>query len=201
MLARGSVIWILLPFILALIFIFVFIIPLAVLFLLITLFFIIFFRDPQRRTGWGIVAPADGVVSNIEVVSNTSKISIVMGLFDVHVNRAPFDGKVFGIEHHKGKHKPAANKDSEMNEKVVTTIKTSFGKVKLVQIAGAFARRIVPYMKKGDRIVKGQKIGMIRFGSRVDLYLPSKRTRVLARVGVRVIAGESCVAVVVENEA
>jgi phosphatidylserine decarboxylase len=160
----------------------------------------VFFRDPERRVGYGIVAPCDGIVSSIEKKSEMMRISVVMGVCNVHVNRAPFDGMVKSIEHIKGKHVPAFNKDSEANERVVITVKTKFGKARLVLIAGAFARRIVPYIRKGQKLKKGQRIGIIRFGSRVDLYLPKNRTKVLARVGVKVKAGESCLAVVLKDE-
>lgn len=196
MLAKGSSSWVIIPLILFIISIF-FYIPIALIFLLITIFFIVFFRDPERRVGVGIVSPTDGKVSSIEEKSGMMRISIVMGLRNVHVNRAPMDGKVKSIEHHKGKHIPAFNKESEKNERVEITIRTNVGQVKLVQIAGAFARRIKTYIRKGDKISKGQRIGMIRFGSRVDLYLPKKRVRVLTKVGVAVRAGESCLAVVV----
>lgn len=196
MLAKDSSSWVIIPLILFIISIFFFI-PIALIFLLIAIFFVMFFRDPERRVGEGIVSPADGKVSSIEEKSGMMRISIIMGLRNVHVNRAPMDGKVKSIEHHKGKHTPAFNKDSEMNERVEITLKTNVGQVKLVQIAGAFARRIKTYIRKGDKISKGQRIGMIRFGSRVDLFLPKKRVRVLTRVGVAVKAGESCLAVVV----
>lgn len=196
MLAKGSSSWVIIPLILFIISIF-FYIPIALIFLLITIFFIVFFRDPERRVGVGIVSPTDGKVSSIEEKSGMMRISIVMGLRNVHVNRAPMDGKVKSIEHHKGKHIPAFNKESENNERVEITIRTNVGQVKLVQIAGAFARRIKTYIRKGDKISKGQRIGMIRFGSRVDLYLPKKRVRVLTKVGVAVRAGESCLAVVI----
>lgn len=196
MLAKGSSSWIIIPLILFIISIF-FYIPIALIFLLIALFFAIFFRDPERWVGAGIVSPADGKVSSIEEKSEMMRISIVMGVSNVHVNRAPMDGKVKSIEHHMGKHIPAFNKDSETNERVEITLRTNVGQVNLVQIAGAFARRIKTYIRKGDKISKGQRIGMIRFGSRVDLYLPKKRVRVLTRIGVAVKAGESCLAVVV----
>ena len=199
MLAKGSLPWILIPLILALISIFLFI-PIAPIFLLIILFFGIFFRDPNRRVGVGIVSPADGKISSIEDKSDNVRISIIMGLGNVHVNRAPMKGKVKNIEHHKGKHIPAFDKNSEMNERVIITLKTSVGQVKLVQIAGAFARRIKTYIRKGDKLSKGQRIGMIRFGSRVDIYLPKNRIRVLAKVGIVVRAGESCLAVEGEDE-
>ncbi|UCG69823.1 MAG: phosphatidylserine decarboxylase [Thermoplasmata archaeon] len=198
--ARSSAAWILVPLLLAIILIFLMILPFALIFILITIFFLIFFRDPERRIGYGIVAPCDGIVSNIDKRPDTLRVSIIMGVHNVHVNRAPFEGIATSLKHIKGKHVPAFNKDSEANERVEIIIKTSFGKARLVLIAGAFARRIVPYIRKGQKLKKGQRIGIIRFGSRVDLYLPRNRTKVLARVGVKVKAGESCLAVVLKDE-
>lgn len=200
MIAKGSLSWILITLIIAIISIFLFFIAIALVFFLITIFFLIFFRDPERSIGYGVVAPADGKITYIECKSDFFVISTVMGLHNVHVNRAPLDGKVKSIKHYTGKHVPAFDKSSEFNERLVITLKTGIGKVKVVQIAGAFARRIRPYIHKGDKLLKGQRIGIIRFGSRVDLYLPKNKTRVLTKVGVGVKAGESCLAVEVGDE-
>lgn len=199
MLAKGSVHWILLPLILA-IFSFFLYIPLAVLYLLITLFFIIFFRDPERTPSEGIVACADGKITKIEKTEEHLKIITVMNLHNVHVNRAPISGTVTNIEHHNGKHIPAFSKDSEANERVVTTMDTQIGEIKIVQIAGAFARRILPYVKIGDEISKGERIGIIRFGSRVDLYLPIKKVKIDINIGSKVKAAESTIAREISNE-
>jgi len=99
-------------------------------------------------------------------------IAIFMSPLNVHVNRAPLAGRVVKIDHVRGGFKPAFNKESEENERVVTVLATSIGNVKIIQIAGIVARRIVPYISQGQKLLKGQKIGMIRFGSRVDLFLP-----------------------------
>ncbi len=200
MIAKGSLPWILIALIIAVISIFLLFIAIALIFILITIFFLIFFRDPERSIGYGIVAPADGKITDIDCKSNFFVVSTVMGLHNVHVNRAPLDGKVKSIKHFTGKHVPTFDKSSEFNERLEITLNTVIGKVKVVQIAGAFARRIKPYIRKGEKVFKGQRIGIIRFGSRVDLYLPKNRTKVLTRIGVVVKAGKSCLAVEVKDE-
>jgi phosphatidylserine decarboxylase len=199
MLAKGSVHWVLLPLILA-VFSFFLYIPLAILYLLITIFFLIFFRDPERTPKEGIVACADGKIAKIEETEHHLKIITIMNLHNVHVNRAPISGIVKNIEHRDGKHVPAFSKDSEANERVITTMDTKIGEVKIVQIAGAFARRILPYVKKGNEISKGQRIGIIRFGSRVDLYLPKNKVKAQTDIGSKVKAAESTIAREIANE-
>lgn len=199
MLAKGSQSWILLSLVLAILSIFLFI-PLAVFYFLVTFFFIIFFRDPERIPKDGIVACADGKITKIEKVDDQVKIVTVMNLHNVHVNRAPYDGVVTNIEHHNGKHIPAFSKDSDRNERVKTTLTTHIGEIKIIQIAGAFARRIEPYVHEGDNIKKGQRIGMIRFGSRVDLYLPENKVKITASEGDLVRAAESQIAKEIQYE-
>ena len=193
MLAKGSITWIGLSLILAVLSIFLFI-PLAVLYVLIAIFFLIFFRDPERAVSEGIVAPADGKVTKIEKGMDFVKIITIMNLHNIHVNRIPIDGKVVKITHHLGKHVPAFNKDSDKNERVVTLIDTEIGEVKIVQIAGSFARRIESYITEGQEVLKGQRIGIIKFGSRVDLYLPVKKVKVSVKEGQGVKASESTIA-------
>ncbi len=185
--------WIALALILAVLSLFLYI-PLAVLYVLIAIFFVIFFRDPERTPSEGIAAPADGKVMKIENDGNHVKILTVMNVHNVHVNRAPLDGKVRRITHHPGKHVPAFSKDSKNNERVVIILDTIIGEVKIVQIAGAFARRIEPYITEGQDILKGQRIGIIKFGSRVDLYLPGNKVNVIAKENQKVKAAESKIA-------
>jgi phosphatidylserine decarboxylase len=199
MFAKGSIHWIVLPLILAILSFFLWI-PLAVLFLLIVVFFIIFFRDPERDPEKGIVACADGKVTKIEDSKEHLKIVTVMNLQNVHVNRAPISGRVKKIEHFDGRHIPAFNKDSEANERVITTMDTEIGEVKIVQIAGAFARRIASYVKSGNEVRKGQRIGIIRFGSRVDLYLPKNKVRLQVDIGAKVKAAKTTVAMEIIDE-
>ena len=137
----------------------------------------LFFRDPVRRPASGLVSPADGKVMFVEKNEELGiwHIAIFMSPLNVHVNRAPLAGRVVKIDHIKGGFKPAFNKESEHNERVITVLATRIGKVKIIQIAGIVARRIVPYITERQRLLKGEKIGMIRFGSRVDLYLPSDK--------------------------
>ena len=134
-----------------------------------------FFRDPERDISEGIVSPADGRIMEIETRGREVKISIFMSIWDVHVNRAPTDCTVLSKERHPGGYVPAFNKESERNERVEYTLSTHFGRMSLVQIAGALARRIIPYVEAGDRLSAGDRLGLIRFGSRVDLVfrLPS----------------------------
>ncbi len=171
-----------------------------VLSLLISFVLLIFFRDPQRKIGKGIVAVADGVVREItkeedKDVDKCTKISTFMNIYNVHVNRMPIDGVIKDIIHHDGAHIPAFKKESEKNEKVILLLKTNIGNIKIIQIAGTLARRIVPYVKKGDIVKKGEKIGLIRLGSRVDIYLPTKKIKsITVKVKDRIQAGEDTIA-------
>ena len=172
----------------------------AVLLFLKTFMFLIFFRDPDRTIGKGIVASADGKIREIsdekdDEIGKCTKISTFMNLYNVHVNRIPVDGIVKNITHKKGLHLPAFKKESEKNERVITIIDTKIGKIKVIQIAGTIARRIFPYIKIGDKMKKGEKIGIIKFGSRVDVYLPTQKIKkICVRVGDIVKAGETTIA-------
>ena len=164
------------------------------------LFFVYFFRDPDREIGNGFVASADGRIREIsnlkdKDIGDCTKISTFMNLHNVHVNRIPLDGTVKDITHISGIHLPAFKKESEKNERVITIIKTDIGIIKIIQIAGTLARRIFPYVKKGDKLKKGEKIGLIKFGSRVDVYLPSKKIKnINVKLGDKVKAGETTLA-------
>jgi len=170
------------------------------LLLLLTGFFLLFFRDPERNIGKGIVAPADGKIREISSIKDSeigecTKISTFMNVYNVHVNRMPMDGTIKNIVHLSGTHLPAFKKESERNERVILLLKTEIGTVKIIQIAGTLARRIVPYVKKGDAVKKGEKIGIIRLGSRVDIYLPTKKIQTITvNVKDRVKAGEDTIA-------
>ncbi len=166
----------------------------------LTVFFIVFFRDPDRKIGDGIVASADGKIREITELNDIDigkcyTISTFMNVQNVHVNRMVLDGKIKSINHIHGLHLPAFKKESDKNERVVIIIETSIGLIKIVQIAGTLARRIVPYVKKGDILKKGYRIGIIRLGSRVDVYLPcSKIKNINVRIGCRIKAGEDKIA-------
>lgn len=152
--------------------------------LAITLFVCWFFRDPDRdipADEKSLVSPADGRVIIVEKQENCDylsgpciKVSIFMNVFNVHVNRVPFDGVVQKVQYHPGKFMNASfDKASLHNERNALMIKTADGAAyAVVQIAGLIARRIVNCVKKGEKIKKGDRYGMIRFGSRLDLYLP-----------------------------
>ncbi|WP_037908522.1 phosphatidylserine decarboxylase [Actinacidiphila yeochonensis] len=133
-----------------------------------------FFRDPEREiTDARVVSPADGVVQSVMPWKDgRTRVAIFMSPLNVHVNRAPLAGTVASVEHVPGGYVPAFNKESEDNERVVWHFDTEIGDVEVIQIAGAVARRIVPYVPRGCKVEQGERIGLIRFGSRVDVYLP-----------------------------
>jgi len=167
-----------------------------------------FFRDPERitplRAGL-VISPADGRISSIEKVipppeldlerEPTTRISVFMNVFDVHVNRSPLDAKIAKITYIPGVFLNAElDKASEDNERQAFTLELADGaKLGVVQIAGLIARRIVKFVGEGERLTAGQRLGLIRFGSRVDLYLP-KGTAALVAIGQYAIAGETVLA-------
>ncbi|MEF8879651.1 MAG: phosphatidylserine decarboxylase [Candidatus Thermoplasmatota archaeon] len=208
-LAEGCKKWVLLPLILSIVFTFltvisfVFIISFVllfftVLFWLLTFSLVVFFRDPTRAIGEYIVSAADGKIQEIKKINDQEeyiRISTFMNIFDVHVNRMPLSGVVKEIKHVSGGYLPAFKKESSRNERVIIKIDTHIGMIKLVQIAGTLARRIVSYVQEGDKVEKGERIGIIRFGSRVDLYLPSKKIeKLFVEKNYRVKAGVDDVA-------
>jgi phosphatidylserine decarboxylase len=164
-----------------------------------------FFRDPERTGERGrqlVIAPADGKIVQIAEVaepdfvqSKTRRISIFMNVFNVHVNRYPVSGTVKYVHYNKGKFiNAAADKASLENEQSSVGIETETGYRFLVrQIAGLIARRIVTYSKVGERVSQGERLGIIRFGSRVDVFLPLD-AKVLVKVGQVTFAGETVLA-------
>lgn len=174
----------------------------------ITLWVAYFFRDPERVTPLReglIISPADGRVSQIEDVvpppeldlgpEARTRISVFMNVFDVHVNRAPLDARIARIAYVPGKFLNAElDKASQHNERQAFTLELASGaRIGVVQIAGLIARRIVKFKREGERVLAGERIGLIRFGSRVDVYLP-QGLRALVGVGQRAIAGETVLA-------
>jgi phosphatidylserine decarboxylase len=156
-----------------------------------TIFVVFFHRDPDRvPLGDGMVSPADGRV----VMAGPDKIAVFMGAYDVHVNRSPLDGLVKSTLYTTGGHYPAFLSIASRNQRNRIVIETAEGDIEISQIAGALARRIVCYVKSGDRIVRGQRIGMIHFGSRVEVTIP-KGYQKFVGIGDRVRAGESIIAV------
>jgi phosphatidylserine decarboxylase len=175
---------------------------LAVILALITVFIICFFRNPERYfkdEDKLVICPADGKVIRIEEVEvqgtisgRFKKISIFMNVFNVHVNRAPYGGKIEKICYHQGKFLSAnLDKASAENERNEVMIRTDDGRVIwTVQIAGLIARRIVCWTAEGASISKGERFGLIRFGSRVEVFLPSD-SRIVAKLGTKVRAGQT----------
>jgi phosphatidylserine decarboxylase len=165
---------------------------------LLTLFIINFFRDPEREsleTGAGILAPADGRIIEIsesdipEKLRDFVKISIFMNVFNVHVNRAPCDATVRSIEHFDGTFLPASNSRASLqNERAEIFLDTPAGVMMVRLVAGLIARRIVVYVQPGSQVSRGFRMSMIKFGSRVDLYIP-KSIRIEVSVGSKVHAG------------
>lgn len=191
MLAKGSEDWILGSF--ALTMFIAFFTPYMFVGVLITIFLFLFFRDPERLSesydSTDVVSPADGRVLTLK----DNQLSIFMNIHNVHVNRSPVDGEVIDIQYHKGGKVPAFYKDSDRNERNTITIRTRIGNVIVTQISGAVIRRIVCYVKQNERVARGQRIGMIRFGSRVDVALPRGYSFVVSR-GQKVKAGETTIA-------
>ena len=170
------------------------------------LFCLFFFRDPERIAPPGerlVVAPADGrvvaVVSERALDAEATRVSIFMSPLDVHVNRSPVAGVVEEVRHTAGRFRAAfADKASLDNERNALVIASAGRRYLLVQIAGAVARRIVCHVAPGDRVQRGERFGMIMFGSRVDLFLPSG-VRPIVRRGDRVRAGTTVVGEIAEN--
>ncbi len=182
--------------------------PLGWLMTLATLWCVYFFRDPPRVTPVRdgiVVSPADGRVSQISKAVPPKeldlgerplpRISVFMSVFDCHVNRSPVAGRIERIVYRAGKFLSAdldkASEDNERNAFVITT--TGGQRIAAIQIAGLVARRIVPFAREGEAVGAGQRIGMIRFGSRVDVYLP-EGTGALVAEGQTAIAGETVLA-------
>jgi len=175
---------------------------LTLLFLFLTLFSTYFFRNPERVTPAGedlLIAPADGKVIFVGEVQEdryfkerVTKVSIFMSVFNVHINRVPCDGKVLDMYYNKGGFVNASyDKASESNEQAGILLETPGGsKILFVQIAGLIARRIVTYPVIGDLLQRGVRYGLIRFGSRVDIYLP-KTAEVTVTLGEHTVAGET----------
>jgi phosphatidylserine decarboxylase len=181
--------------------------PLGWLGVVATLWCIYFFRDPPRVTlapDNVLVAPADGRVSRIaDAVPPRElglgerpllRISVFMSVFDCHINRSPLAGRVERVVYHAGTFISAdLDKASESNERNAFVIAAGGSRIAVIQIAGLVARRIVPFVREGDVVAAGQRIGMIRFGSRVDVYLPAG-ARALVAEGQTAIAGETMLA-------
>jgi phosphatidylserine decarboxylase len=179
--------------------------PLGLFFLFVSFYIAYFFRNPERLPPIGsamVASPADGRVIYAGLAKEseflneeTQKISIFMNIFDVHVNRIPVDGTIRNMKYHRGRFMAASlDKASEENERNALLIETSKGqKLVLVQVAGLVARRIVCYPAVGSFVLRGQRMGLIRFGSRCDVYLP-KSAEISVKVGEKVLGGETILA-------
>jgi len=170
---------------------------LAAVFALLGVFCAFFFRDPERTVPVdvdAIVSAADGRVVQVAREEHGTRVAIFLNIFDVHVNRSPYEGEVSSSSHTPGRFVPASRDDAgrvnERNELILTTRR---GEIRVAQIAGLVARRIVCRVQSGDRMSKGERFGLIRFGSRTELLLPPEAAPVVA-VGDRVRGGESVVA-------
>jgi phosphatidylserine decarboxylase len=181
----------------------------SILPVLLAAFFLWFFRDPERAipTGPGlIVSPGDGLVTETTAIATPDgprqRISIFLSVFDVHINRSPIAGVLTGVRYQKGQYLNAMNPASaDRNEQNIATVRSEDGKVEVTfkQIAGLLARRIVFNLREGDRVERGQRVGLIKFGSRVDVLLPAEAA-LQVKVGQRVKGGASVLAAMPEGE-
>jgi phosphatidylserine decarboxylase len=158
----------------------------------LTVVFIFVFRDPKRTIGDGIVAPADGRVRHVD--EEKGLVSTYLALRNVHVTRAPIEGVITRSERAHGKHAPAFSRKTEHNERLELSLRTRLGDVSIIEMTGAIARRIVPYVDIGQSLGKGEKLSLIRFGSRVDLFLPPSSVKILVRKGDRLKGGVTRIA-------
>ena len=176
----------------------------AVPLVLIALWVVYFFRDPERSGDRGehlVVSPADGLVvmvTEVEepafIAGQATRISIFMNVFDVHVNRYPVNGIVRYLKYNKGLFLHAAHEKASLdNEQMSVGIESGSRRILVRQIAGLIARRIVNYAKPGDQAEQGVRMGIIRFGSRVDVFIPTDST-VRIKVGERTVAGTTVLA-------
>jgi len=168
----------------------------ALPFYILAAFCLYFFRDPDREIPAGPVAvsPADGKVVVVKPEKGGQRISIFLNVFDVHVNRTPIPGRITDIHYQEGQFLVASKEEaSHSNEQNVITVEGPLGRIEFKQIAGLIARRIVCYKKPGDTVAAGERVGLIKFGSRVDVQLDPD-WEVTVRVGQRVSAGSSVIA-------
>jgi phosphatidylserine decarboxylase len=164
--------------------------------LVLAAFVTFFFRDPDRKfegTERQIASPADGKVVSVRQENGQEAISIFLSVFDVHINRAPISGKVSGIDYHKGKFLIAFDERASLeNERNSITMESQGKTVRFVQIAGLIARRIVCWRRPGETLQVGDRIGLIKFGSRVDVFLPAG-SKIYVKRGDRVVGGKTAI--------
>ncbi len=190
-LARNSTAWISLPIFLTAALAIVGSWYISAVALVGSIFMLFFHRDPDRLPrGEGMISPADGRI----IQASKRGFAIFMGPSDVHVNRAPLDGVVRKTEYIKGGHFPAFLVQASKNQQNRITLETPDGEVELRQITGTLVREIVCYVRPGDRVARGERIGMIRFGSRVEVTMP-EGYEIRVNMGDKVRAGETVIAV------
>lgn len=175
---------------------------------LLAAFFLWFFRDPRRAipTGDGlVVSPADGLVTETVRIDTPEgpkqRVSIFLNVFDVHVNRSPIAGEITSVRYQTGKFLNAMNQEcANLNEQNIVTVQGEGIEVVFKQIAGLIARRIIFNHREGDRVERGQRVGLIKFGSRTDVILPAE-AEIRVRTGQRVKGGSSIIAEMPESQA
>ena len=156
---------------------------------------IYFHRNPNRKFNYSkniIVSPAEGKIQKIFELNDFKIISIFLNIFDVHVQYSPYYGKITNILYKKGTFHPAYMfKKSSLNERQTIKINTKYGNIYVTQIAGLVAKNILKFVNKNDIISRGERLGMIRFGSRVDIAIPKNNTSILVKEKQRTIAGKT----------
>ena len=175
--------------------------PLFFIFLILLIFTFYFFRDPERVVPLGddiLVSPADGLITNIseykEGKKSYTKVSIFLSVFNVHIQRLPLSGQITKIDYIEGKFINATlDKASEENERLRLTLKSGSNVIYITQIAGLIARRIICYLKTNERVNQGERYGIIKFGSRVDIEFPNSYN-LMVSIGQQCIGGETIIA-------
>ena len=175
--------------------------PLFLIFLILLIFTFYFFRDPERVVPLGddiLVSPADGLITNIsehkEGKKSYTKVSIFLNVFNVHIQRLPLSGQITKIDYIEGKFINATlDKASEENERLRLTLKSGSNVIYITQIAGLIARRIICYLKTNERVNQGERYGIIKFGSRVDIEFPNSYN-LMVSIGQQCIGGETIIA-------
>ena len=175
--------------------------PLFLIFLILLIFTFYFFRDPERVVPLGddiLVSPADGLITNIsehkEGKKSYTKVSIFLSVFNVHIQRLPLSGQITKIDYIEGKFINATlDKASEENERLRLTLKSGSNVIYITQIAGLIARRIICYLKTNEKVNQGERYGIIKFGSRVDIEFPNSYN-LMVSIGQQCIGGETIIA-------
>ena len=175
--------------------------PLFLIFLILLIFTFYFFRDPERVVPIGddiLVSPADGLITSIsehkEGKKSYTKVSIFLSIFNVHIQRLPVSGQITKIDYIEGKFINATlDKASEDNERLKLTLKSGSNVIYITQIAGLIARRIICYLKTNEKVNQGDRYGIIKFGSRVDIEFPNSYN-LMVSIGQQCIGGETIIA-------